>query len=114
MPTLYSISSGAKRKYVLFRFSARAASGSPPCPGLIKTRKAPRCYRNVFLVEVTTKRLREIAGLIDRGELKTRVGAVLPLAGARDAHLMLEGRLTPPKGKIILDVQSVSKVIATD
>src|ERR1700754_876370 len=31
-----------------------------------------------FLVEVTTGRLRTIAQLIDRGELKTHVGAVLP------------------------------------
>jgi NADPH:quinone reductase-like Zn-dependent oxidoreductase len=58
-----------------------------------------------FLVEVTTERLRRIAELIDRGELKTRVGTVLPLADARDAHMMLEGRRLPPKGKIILRVE---------
>ncbi|RZN17328.1 NADP-dependent oxidoreductase [Bradyrhizobium sp. Leo121] len=57
-----------------------------------------------FLVEVTTERLREIADLIDRGDLKTRVGAVLPFSAARDAHMMLEGQRVPPKGKIILDV----------
>ena len=45
-----------------------------------------------FLVEVTAERLRTIAELIDRGELKTCVGAVLPLTDARDAHMMLEGR----------------------
>jgi NADPH:quinone reductase-like Zn-dependent oxidoreductase len=59
-----------------------------------------------FLVEVTTERLRTIAELIDRGELKTCIGAVLPLADARDAHLMLEGRLKPPKGKIVLNVET--------
>jgi hypothetical protein len=32
------------------------------------------------------------------------VGAVLPLAEARDAHMMLDGRRPAPKGKIILDV----------
>jgi NADPH:quinone reductase-like Zn-dependent oxidoreductase len=63
-----------------------------------------------FLVEVTTERLRQIAGLIDRGELKTRVGAVLPLANARDAHMMLEGRPRPPQGKIILNVEAASEV----
>jgi NADPH:quinone reductase-like Zn-dependent oxidoreductase len=62
-----------------------------------------------FLVEVTTARLRTIAELIDRGELKTRVGAVLPLAYARDAHMMLEGRLSPPKGKIVLDVEAAAE-----
>jgi NADPH:quinone reductase-like Zn-dependent oxidoreductase len=59
-----------------------------------------------FLVEVTTERLCTIAELIDRGELKTWVGAVLPLTAARDAHMMLEGRLIPPKGKIVLNVEA--------
>lgn len=63
-----------------------------------------------FLVEVTTERLRTIADLIDRGELKTRVGAVLSLKDARDAHSMLEGRLSPPKGKIILNVEAADEV----
>jgi NADPH:quinone reductase-like Zn-dependent oxidoreductase len=40
--------------------------------------------------------LKAVAELIDRGELKTCIGAVLALADARDAHLMLEGRLKPP------------------
>jgi NADPH:quinone reductase-like Zn-dependent oxidoreductase len=55
-----------------------------------------------FLVEVTTERLGRIAELIDRGELKTRVGVILPLADAREAHMMLEGRRRPPKGKIVI------------
>lgn len=55
-----------------------------------------------FLVNVTSQHLAEIARLIDGGELRTRVGAVLPLADARDAHLMLEGVRPQPKGKIIL------------
>ena len=63
-----------------------------------------------FLVKVTTERLRTIAGLIDRGELKTCVGAILPLTDARDAHMMLEGKLTLPKGKIILNVEAASEV----
>ena len=63
-----------------------------------------------FLVEVTTERLGRIAELIDRGELKTRVGVVLPLAEARDAHIMLEGRRLQPKGKIILRVEPAGDV----
>jgi NADPH:quinone reductase-like Zn-dependent oxidoreductase len=55
-----------------------------------------------FLVNVTTQHLTEIAALIDSGKLKTRVGAVLPLAEARQAHLMLEGVQPHPKGKILL------------
>ena len=65
-----------------------------------------------FLVEVITERLRIIAELIDRGELKTRVGVVLPLADGRDAHMMLEGRRSPPKGKIILNVEAAGEVTA--
>ena len=65
-----------------------------------------------FLVEVTTERLRTIADLIDRGELKTRVGVVLPLADARDAHMMLEGRRLSPRGKIVLDVEAAGEVTA--
>ncbi|MBO4226868.1 NADP-dependent oxidoreductase [Bradyrhizobium neotropicale] len=66
-----------------------------------------------FLVEVTTERLRGIADLIDRGELKTHVGMVLPFADARDAHMMLEGQLRPPKGKIILNVEAAGDVPAS-
>jgi NADPH:quinone reductase-like Zn-dependent oxidoreductase len=65
-----------------------------------------------FLVEVTTERLRTIAELIDRGELKTCVGAVLPLTNARDAHMMLEGQRLPPKGKIILNIEAGGDVTA--
>jgi NADPH:quinone reductase-like Zn-dependent oxidoreductase len=57
-----------------------------------------------FLVNVTRQHLAEIAGLIDGGQVRTRVGAVLPLADAREAHLMLERVRPQPKGKIVLTV----------
>jgi NADPH:quinone reductase-like Zn-dependent oxidoreductase len=59
-----------------------------------------------FLVKVTTEILTEIGRLIDGGELRARVGAVLPLADAREAHLMLEGLRPHPKGKIVLAVEA--------
>ena len=59
-----------------------------------------------FLVNVTSQRLTEIAALIDSGELKTHVGAVLSLEKAREAHLMLEGIVSRPKGKIVLAVRA--------
>jgi NADPH:quinone reductase-like Zn-dependent oxidoreductase len=59
---------------------------------------------NFFLVNVTNQYLREIARLVDDGKLRTKVGAVLPLADAREAHLMLERVRPQPKGKIVLDV----------
>lgn len=57
-----------------------------------------------FLVNVTSQYLAEIARLVDSGKLRTRVGAVLPLADAREAHLMLERVRPQPKGKIVLAV----------
>jgi len=63
-----------------------------------------------FLVEVTTERLRTIAELIDRGELKPCVGAVFSLADAREAHMMLEGRRLAPRGKIVLNVEAAGEV----
>jgi NADPH:quinone reductase-like Zn-dependent oxidoreductase len=58
-----------------------------------------------FLVNVTSRHLAEIADLIDAGKLRARVGAVLPLADAREAHLMLEHLRPQPKGKIVLAVE---------
>ena len=57
-----------------------------------------------FLVNVTREYLTEIARLVDGGKLRTHVGAVLPLADAREAHLMLERVRPQPKGKIVLAV----------
>jgi NADPH:quinone reductase-like Zn-dependent oxidoreductase len=57
-----------------------------------------------FLVNVTTRYLTEVARLIDSDGLSTRVGAVLALEDAREAHLMLEGVRAAPRGKIVLEV----------
>ena len=57
-----------------------------------------------FLVKVTTEHLVRIAGMIDAGDLGTHVGAILPLAAARDAHEMLEHTRPSPRGKIVLRV----------
>lgn len=56
-----------------------------------------------FLVEVTSRRLDDIAALVEAGELHTNVGDVLPLAEARLAHEMLAGKPHKP-GKIVLAV----------
>jgi len=57
-----------------------------------------------FLVNVTSQYLAEIAGLVDGGKLRTRVGTVLPFADAREAHFMLEGIRSHLNGKIVLAV----------
>jgi len=57
-----------------------------------------------FLVNVTSQYLADIAGLVDGGKLRTRVGAVLPLAESREAHFMLERVWPQPSGKIVLTV----------
>ena len=57
-------------------------------------------------MNVTTQALAQITSLIDAGNLRTRVGAVLRLADAREAHFMLEGVRPRPKGKIVLAVEA--------
>ncbi|AWM10973.2 NADP-dependent oxidoreductase [Bradyrhizobium symbiodeficiens] len=57
-----------------------------------------------FLVDVTTAYLDKISALIDRGDLKTGISAIMPLADAREAHMMLDGRRPKPHGKIVLSV----------
>lgn len=57
-----------------------------------------------FLVNVTSEYLTKVARFIDSGKLRTNVGAVLPFADAREAHLMLEHVRPQPKGKIVLDI----------
>lgn len=67
---------------------------------------ARRGVRATFmLVDVTSRRLEQIAALLDAGELRTRVGEVLPLSAARVAHEMLEGK-PHQRGKIVLSVDA--------
>jgi NADPH:quinone reductase-like Zn-dependent oxidoreductase len=58
-----------------------------------------------FLVDVSRDCLATIGDLIDRGALRLQVGVVLPLADAREAHLMVEGTHRAPRGKIVLSLQ---------
>jgi NADPH:quinone reductase-like Zn-dependent oxidoreductase len=58
-----------------------------------------------FYVEVTNSKLNDIRELLDRGDLATQVGTVLPLEQARIAHEMLAG--APHKrGKIVLSTST--------
>ncbi len=54
-----------------------------------------------ILVSVTTRRLDQLAGLFEAGEIRPRIGRVLRLEDARLAHRMLEERTAPP-GKLVL------------
>lgn len=54
-----------------------------------------------FYAEVTTSRLKSLNTLFEDGRISARVGTVLPLAEAREAHLMLAGAPHKP-GKIVL------------
>ena len=54
-----------------------------------------------FLVDVSARRLEQIAALIEVGELTTNVGDVLPLSDVRIAHEMLAGK-PHKRGKIVL------------
>ena len=61
-----------------------------------------------FLIahNVPEEQVQTVWEAIDSGKLRTRVGAVLPLADAREAHLMLERIRPQPKGKIVLAVRA--------
>ena len=61
-----------------------------------------------FLVEVSSRLLEQIAALIEAGELRTRVGDVLPLSDARIAHEMLAGKPHKP-GKIVLRMDGLDE-----
>jgi NADPH:quinone reductase-like Zn-dependent oxidoreductase len=56
-----------------------------------------------FIVDVTTARLKTVAGLFDSKKLVPQVGTVLPLADAQVAHQMLAGA-PHARGKIVLNV----------
>jgi NADPH:quinone reductase-like Zn-dependent oxidoreductase len=56
-----------------------------------------------ILVDVSSRRLEQLAALIEAGELITSVGDVLPLAEARSAHDLLAGK-PHKRGKIVLRV----------
>jgi NADPH:quinone reductase-like Zn-dependent oxidoreductase len=88
---------------VLRRGGKLVSAVSRPDPDLAHSRGVEAAF---FLVNVTSQYLAEIASLIDSGKLRTRLGAVLSLADAREAHLMLEGVRSHPKGKIVLSVRA--------
>lgn len=58
-----------------------------------------------FIVEVTARRLDALTDLFESGALKTRVGEILPLKDARQAHEMMAGVPHRP-GRIVLQVRS--------
>jgi NADPH:quinone reductase-like Zn-dependent oxidoreductase len=86
---------------VLRRGGTLISAFGPPDQDLARSHGVDASF---FLVNVTSQYLAEIASLVDGGQLSTRVGAVLPLVDAREAHLMLERVRPQPKGKIVLTV----------
>ena len=57
-----------------------------------------------FLVAVNTADLTRIAAMVNEKSLIPNVGTILPLAGARAAHEMLDGTRPRPRGKIVLRI----------
>jgi NADPH:quinone reductase-like Zn-dependent oxidoreductase len=91
-----------RRSFQVLRRGGKLISAvSPPDQHLAQSHGVEAAF---FLVDVTSRYLADIAGLIDEGKLRTHVGAVLPLANARDVHFMLEGLQPRPKGKIVFTV----------
>ena len=60
--------------------------------------------REHFVVDVNSAGLARLADMFDARELMTSVGTVLPLAEARTAHEMLEGKGPRKCGKIVLQL----------
>jgi NADPH:quinone reductase-like Zn-dependent oxidoreductase len=56
-----------------------------------------------ILVDVNTEDLEAVADLLDAKQLVVRIGQVLPLGDARQAHEMLEGLRPLPAGKVVLN-----------
>jgi NADPH:quinone reductase-like Zn-dependent oxidoreductase len=90
---------------VLRRGGKLISTVSQPDQALAKRHAVEAAF---FLVDVKMKYLADISDLIDRGYLRTHVGVVLPLRKGQDAHLMLDGVLPRPKGKIVLAVNANS------
>jgi NADPH:quinone reductase-like Zn-dependent oxidoreductase len=86
---------------VLKRRGKLISAVSPPDQHLASQQGIEAAF---FLVKVGTGNLTKIAELIDNGDLKTRVGMILPLKEAYAAHLALEGDRSTPGGKIVLSV----------
>jgi NADPH:quinone reductase-like Zn-dependent oxidoreductase len=92
-----------KRSFQVLRRGGKLISAvSPPDRDLAMSCGIDASF---FLVKVTSEYLTEVAKLIDGGDLHTRVGAVLPLVQAREAHFILEGHRLPPNGKIVLALE---------
>lgn len=93
-----------KRSFQVLRRGGKLISAvSHPDQDLAKSHGVDATF---FLVKVTSRYLTGIADLIDSGKLRTRVGTVLPLADAREAHFILEGRRPSHKGKIVLSMET--------
>jgi NADPH:quinone reductase-like Zn-dependent oxidoreductase len=56
-----------------------------------------------ILVDVNTEDLEAVADLLNAQQLVVRIGQVLPLGDARQAHEMLEGPRPLPAGKVVLN-----------
>jgi NADPH:quinone reductase-like Zn-dependent oxidoreductase len=88
---------------VLRRGGKLISAVSPPDQHLAESHGVEAAF---FLVDVNSRALALIAGLLESEELRTHVGAILPFAAAREAHLMLEHLRPQPKGKIVLAVST--------
>lgn len=64
--------------------------------------KKYKVHASFMLVKVVTEELNHVGKLVLAGKLRARVGEVLPLTEARQAHEMMEGKRNHKPGKILL------------
>lgn len=90
------------RSFQVLRRGGRLVSAvSEPHPMLAA---AADVTAHFFLVSVTREKLDRIATLLEAGALETRIGVVMPLSAAIEAHRMLDGERPNPGGKIVLRI----------
>ena len=88
--------------FVYLRKGATLVSAvSPPDEGIAAQHQVRGVF---FVVSVSTGELSSLGDLFDTHRLKVRIGEVLPLKAARQAHEMLDGLRPKAPGKIVLSV----------
>ena len=86
---------------VLKRGGRLISAVSAPSPTLAESGAVDARF---ILVAVNRAALAQLGSQIDEGQLRTRLGPVLQLDQAREAHEMLDGTRQRPPGKIVLTV----------
>ena len=96
-----TIGGPTQRELYLHKGATLVSAVSPPDEGIAAQHQVRGVF---FVVSVSTGELSSLGELFDTNRLKVRIGEVLPLKAARQAHEMLDGLRPKAPGKIVLSV----------